>query len=530
VEEVREVVEAEKQLALFGSQFIGLLNATELMKRVGELSDVTAAQVRESRVEYCKAYDTLAPFRRILDLYTSQWFGNDREEVLEFLRTKEAEAWVKNPSAASSKLDDDQKALVTKADEATRQHRLFHWDLAYPEVFYEKDRRKENPGFDAVIGNPPWGAQLPSSEKFWYKTKYETVAKGIIDNFALFLQLFTDSCRRNGLIGILLPDIVLLKNYPTSRRFILFNHLVKEVVHWGQPFQDVNLDVCSILSKRFKDAPDITKVRCVVDIKSWIDHNFTENYIQHSVFRKNDDFRLNLYLNEALQNILDKIHANSVPLSNYLEFHEGIHSGNIRSKLFVDQPISKKCKPLIFGRDEVRAFSLNWSGKYVVYDNSIINKNEGEYANLGHEYYFLKPKLLVRRTGDRIIAVTDEDKFFASNNLFVGLVKEGCTIPLEFFEGLLNSKFATQYFRAIQPRKGRLFAELKIIHLNKVPVPKRMSEAFVDKVVHKVRSIKALVAETDGSKNELVDKYCGQLDYLFASPVGLSSEETQTFF
>ena len=38
-----------------------------------------------------------------------------------------------------------------------RSHRLFHWELEFPEVFFGGDgRRLPDAGFDAVIGNPPW--------------------------------------------------------------------------------------------------------------------------------------------------------------------------------------------------------------------------------------------------------------------------------------------------------------------------------------------------------------------------------------
>ena len=36
---------------------------------------------------------------------------------------------------------------------------------------------------------------------------------------------------------------------------------------------------------------------------------------------------------------------------------------------------------------------------------------------------------------------------------------------------VLNSAFATLYFRTIQPRVGKLFAELKITHLEDIPLP-----------------------------------------------------------
>ena len=36
---------------------------------------------------------------------------------------------------------------------------------------------------------------------------------------------------------------------------------------------------------------------------------------------------------------------------------------------------------------------------------------------------------------------------------------------------VLNSRFMTWYFRAIQPRVGRLFAELNLVHLRDFPLP-----------------------------------------------------------
>jgi hypothetical protein len=41
-------------------------------------------------------------------------------------------------------------------------HRFFHWELEFPDVFTE-----EHAGFDAIVGNPPWEIQKPSSKEFF---------------------------------------------------------------------------------------------------------------------------------------------------------------------------------------------------------------------------------------------------------------------------------------------------------------------------------------------------------------------------
>lgn len=43
------------------------------------------------------------------------------------------------------------------------REKFFHWELEFPEVFLETDR----PGFDCVLGNPPWDKVLPSKQEFY---------------------------------------------------------------------------------------------------------------------------------------------------------------------------------------------------------------------------------------------------------------------------------------------------------------------------------------------------------------------------
>jgi len=43
------------------------------------------------------------------------------------------------------------------------RYRFFHWELEFPEVFLGTER----PGFDAVLGNPPWDKVLPERHAFY---------------------------------------------------------------------------------------------------------------------------------------------------------------------------------------------------------------------------------------------------------------------------------------------------------------------------------------------------------------------------
>lgn len=158
--------------------------------------------------------------------------------------------------------------------------------------------------------------------------------------------------------------------------------------------------------------------------------------------------------------------------------HEGVHSGNVRAQLFVDEKGQGPSRRLIVGGREITPYALSWAGKWLNLDPSAIDRDAGAYANLGRSEWHGRNKIVVRRTGDRVMAAFDPHGFYVSNNLFVLLdTRFAAREPLavryrQAVVALLNSRFMTWYFRTIQPRKGKLFAELKLVHLRDFPMPR----------------------------------------------------------
>lgn len=158
---------------LGGSQYAGAKMAVGLMIEIGKLPDITPAQTQESRQRYTLATETLAPVRRLFDVYASQWFGNEPRKVgkgkkatehnpaLDFLRDPACEAWSRDPR--KEKLPELFRKIADTATEAASRCRFFHWELEFPEVFFglrpgtaQHFERLGGAGFDSVIGNPPY--------------------------------------------------------------------------------------------------------------------------------------------------------------------------------------------------------------------------------------------------------------------------------------------------------------------------------------------------------------------------------------
>ena len=193
------------------------------------------------------------------------------------------------------------------------------------------------------------------------------------------------------------------------------------------------------------------------------------------------------------------------------------------------------CRELYFGRDEIARYFLNWNGKFIRLSAVPAKKTKERYANAGRPEWFDAPKLLVRRTGDFVMAAIDKSKRYASNNFFVVVPKSGAAGQLEFLCGLLNSHFVTWLFRTIEPRKGRVFAEIKIKHLSTFPIPKA-EQAGRDKLVLLVEKImetrqQSAGAVTDGEHDFYRNKYDAldrQMNALIHQLYGLTAREIQT--
>lgn len=127
-------------------------------------------------------------------------------------------------------------------------HSLFHWELAFPEVFFDADgRRRPDGGFDAVLGNPPWdmlradtGSETtrdadreraaPVRRFFRSSGVYAAQGQGHANRYQLFVERAWQITRPGGRFGLILPSGIATDHGSARLRRRLFDHC--EVDTW----------------------------------------------------------------------------------------------------------------------------------------------------------------------------------------------------------------------------------------------------------------------------------------------------------
>jgi hypothetical protein len=206
--------EAHRQLSselpLFGGPFAGLLRAAEIMRGISLLSDATFAEVEESERLFRQFDQAATPYKRLLDVFVARHFGVQRAD--EFLRLYGADALQASPDS----LGEPYATAVREARRLYEEKRFFHWDL-------ERATWKENPGFDAVVGNPPYvnanelNKILSKFEKPFWKTKFQS-AVGAYDLYILFLELAIKLTRQGYFASMITPNKFLSAPYAQAFR------------------------------------------------------------------------------------------------------------------------------------------------------------------------------------------------------------------------------------------------------------------------------------------------------------------------
>ena len=178
--------EAAKRLGIAGVE-VQVLDAFDTLYASVARVDATPLDVRWSAAQFGKWQDALKPYRMLLDLVVSAELGSPEADTI--LQAVEADRWQESLALVAGGWAGGQAAGA----------RFLHWPLDFPEIFVDlaTGQWKDDPGFDLVIGTPPWTEPADQALAAFYAARFGDGDRDY-DVHHAFLTLARHLVRRSG--------------------------------------------------------------------------------------------------------------------------------------------------------------------------------------------------------------------------------------------------------------------------------------------------------------------------------------------
>ena len=327
--------------------------------------------------------------------------------------------------------------LLQLGEEERYRINVFDWRPAFPEVF-------KKGGFDAVIGNPPYGATLSDAELSYLRGEFGTSSKDL-DTYALFMECAVRLIRPNGRFSMIVPTGWYSgPKFSSLRKFIatrtdpeMFVNLPYDIFKaW------VDTTIFSVI-KRTKPTAwprnDRLKISMITFPKRYritSSKEFgglarTSNF--STWFTDGSDEYLT-YADSRSISVIRKILAAGRPLGDVADVQRGVTPFNL-----TDTPTHVTSRAAFDGT--VRRYSLiRGENRFVRFDETL--------AEPKPERYFIGPRLLLRELISRqfqlqAVKVTES---FVTNKSMQSILALQDGPDLNYLLGLINSQLMSWYF------------------------------------------------------------------------------------
>ncbi len=351
----------------------------------------------------------------------------------------------------------------------------FNWQKAYPVVF-------KDGGFDAVIGNPPYGATFSESELSYFKTRYNTsVWRG--ESYLLFIEKGLVLLKQKGLLGYIIPDTLLNLGFTgSSRKYILQNSLLSELVLLpSNVFSGATVDTIILLTQKSQLKEPFHKSD--VSVKAFnkrstisrIDNPERSFTVNTTVWQKQDAF--NLQSDSQELELLEKIESGKKKISDIAEMFSGIKAYEVGKGTPPQTNLIRDEKPFTSSKQESTDWKPFFDGKHIGRYELLWNSNNwikyGRWlAAPRNPENFEGEKILIRKiTGKTLISTYIPDTSYCNTLLFIlKITDKSYSYPA--LTGILNSSLIGWYFRKkFQITDDDTFPQIMIRDILEFPIP-----------------------------------------------------------
>lgn len=362
---------------------------------------------------------------------------------------------------------------------------FFPWKLHFWEVF------NENGGFDIVIGNPPYNAELTELEKEYFKEKYPSVRTWRQDTAWIFCEFWNNILVDKWVLNYILPFRLISRkrNHWLFQEYLLLSINVEKILYlWSNVWFTANDEFMILQLINSYNEDNNIKISLKPNFPNWI----IFKTIKQKIFKDYWEFNLN-FLKFDLW-LLDKIRINSNELDNICYVRDWIVP-YIRDKMisniqkderykkfnwiawkYIIEPYFYKSK-----EDLYICYDINEAKKYISSDIEL------RKVQLRDSKIFESEKIITSQNSSVIKWTIDNSKLYVSNSIHSTFLKEEYIneYNLNYILCLLNSKLLNYYHNFFRLKWTDLHPQILLWNLKKLPIKQISQEEqkpFIDLV------------------------------------------------
>ena len=404
---------------------------------------------------------------------------------------------------------------------------FFLWHTWFHDVFSKG-------GFDIVIGNPPYGADIDAFVKVYAKS-YPSTSHGFKDVYKYFYDFSLRILSSKGVLSFITPNTYLRQPRYGDLRRVLLSNSIMQIIDLGEGiFKEAVVPVAiTIVNKKHLlfnvKYADLVKtfnsdnahlLLMPIDYKTikqeiWL--NTSNNiFVENEIVLGNEMITLDEILN--MKDAGFKYQRHNVGLAN-----KG--KNDLTQRIFYKGSLKKedpRDTPILIGKD-INAYYYNeYPDKVLRYDfEDRLKENESTYYN--KEIVSEPIKLIWRQTAPYFIGTILDHSLFFGNTIQAGIIKEKYkgNVSYEYLCGLLNSKYLRHLYEQIVKEEGRVFPQVKLEKLKPLPIvlEGKEKQQQIESLVTQIINAKRINPSADTSALE------SEIDRLVYQLYGLTEED-----
>ncbi|WP_302273414.1 Eco57I restriction-modification methylase domain-containing protein [Brachyspira aalborgi] len=350
----------------------------------------------------------------------------------------------------------------------------FNYHIAFPEVF-------KGGGFDCIIGNPPWGANIDAILDY-LNEYYPNSTVGFKDTYKCFFDKSIQLLKPKGKLGYITPNSFYFNPLFKDLRKLLNSYYIDSMINLGERVFE-NVEAPSAITIITKSNIQNKKIN-TMDLSFSKSNKEKENLINNGKYSIINQNIFNKTQNNIFTFNLRDLKSNEVYFEQFanikdagIQYHRfGIGMKNRGGNDLYDRLFSKNKNefknsvPCYYGKLINRYFINDFTDIYFNMDyKSVLKSNE--QVSFTKEYQGKRNKILWRQTSDNIKAAIDKKGIWFGNTIqCCQIKKEYSNYKLEYLLAILNSKYLNYIYNNTIKESNRVFPQIKISNLKKLPI------------------------------------------------------------